>query len=273
MNRLLGRAVAVVVLFALGCALFPTGPPLPDGAVVMAALPQYAPWWRLAERCSGLSGDPAAVSWYSVPGADILRGTEYQGVYYPASRRIVLAGRHLSDGPIVRHEILHALLAVGGHPATYFQQRCNGMVSCGAQCLAEGGPLPVVDSSGPAVRVSDIYVTARADSTAPSVSRDSGWVALTVEVRNPYSYAVRLRLAPVPWDDGLAITYGHQDRICDRDGIDSHAYDWITGTTIVLGPGKVQRRVFDIHSWSDCTMMQPFFNGDTLPDIRIQREP
>ena len=273
MNRLLGRAVAVVVLFALGCALFPTEPPLPDGAVAMAALPQYALWWRLTERCSGLSGDLASVRWYDVPDAASLFGRDWGGLYYGASNRIVVAGLFVRTAALIRHEMLHALLAAPGHPAEYFRTRCTGVVDCGDACMQDGGALPQVDSSGLVVRPEDIELSARVDSTRPSISRDSGWVALTVEVRNPYSYAVRLRLAPVPWDDGLAITYGHQDRICDRDGVDSYAYDWITGTTIVLGPGEVQRQVFDFQVLSDCLIVHPFFNRDTLPDIRIQREP
>jgi hypothetical protein len=239
----------------------------------MSPLPQYALWWRLTERCSQHSGDLEALNWYVVPGATSFGSEELQGEYSSHSHRIVLAGRSTRDGQLVRHEMLHALIGKPGHPAEYYQRRCGGIVACEGQCLSDGGPRPAVDSSGPVVNAADLSVTARADSTAPSLSRDSGWVALTIEVQNVRSTAVRVHLQPLLPGYFASATYGYRPNLCGRPQFEDANYFYATDSTLVLGPGEVQRGVFDFQVWSVCTLVKPFFNNVTLQYIRIDPVP
>src|SRR5215471_5613151 len=108
-HPLFRRAAALVASVAWGCTNL-VEPPLPSGAVPMAMPPQYALWWRLTERCAAQSSDLDRISWYIVPGAKDLGPSDIQGEYFPLSHRIVVAGRYVADGPLVRHEMLHAIL-------------------------------------------------------------------------------------------------------------------------------------------------------------------
>lgn len=271
-------AILSIAIAGTACELFVTDPPLPRGAVAMAAPPQYGLWWQLTERCSGLSGDLAAISWYTIPRADSFVDPPLrewvQGDWERARNRIVLAGHSRNDGWLVRHEMLHALVRGGNHPAEYFQRRCNGVVACEGQCLRDGGPQPAVDSSGPIVRPDDLVVWARVDPSAPSLARDSDYVALTVSIQNPHPFAVRARMRPVQAGGEFAATFGVVTEYCDtppRAAGDDYYY--MRDTLLVLGPGEFRRWVFDLQTFGSCALYRPFFNDDTLPAIRVEPVP
>lgn len=263
------RFLVLALTLSLGaCQLFDTDLPLPRGAVPMAPLPEYGLWWRLTERCSGLTGDLAAVSWYLVPGTDSMMTVPLRewarGEYVTAQHRIVLTGHVRDNGFVVRHEMLHALLhGRGGHPPEYFQHRCYGVV-------ASDPPPSSRDSSGAIVRPGDVVLAARVDSTAPSLSRDSGWVALTVSIRNPRTATVRVRLAPVQPGYAASATFGFVDTYCAPAGYwNGASYTFVDDSTLVLGPGETRQMIFDERVGRTCTVFRPFFNHDTLPDIRV----
>jgi hypothetical protein len=271
--RLLRHSMVLLAMPAVACSPL-TDPVVQAGAVPMAPMAQYALWWRMTERCSQLSGDLEALSWYVVPGAASFGKDQLQGEYFPVSHRLVLAGRFTRDGQLVRHEMLHALLGnVGGHPAEYYQRRCGGIVACDSVCVSDGGPRPPVDSSGPLVNAADLGVTARVDSTAPSLARDSGFVALTIEVRNPRSTAVRVHLTPLLPGYFASATYGYTAAYCAFPEFGGANYAYATDSTMILGPGEAQRAVFDFRVWDVCRLVKPFFNNDTLQVIRIDPVP
>jgi hypothetical protein len=240
----------------------------------MAMQPQYALWWRLTERCASQSSDLGQISWYTVPGAGDLGSADHRsGEYYLRSHRIVIAGRFVGDGPLVRHEMLHAILGLPGHPAEDFQRRCGGVVACDGTCLSDGGVSPPADTTGPIVRPVDLEVSARVDSTRPSLARDSGWVAVTIAIHNPRPTPVRVHLTPlVPgyWASG---TYGYGEGYCNSPGFNSPSYSFVEDSTLVLGAGETQRKMFDLQVWNVCIVVKPFFNDDTLPTIRIDPQP
>jgi hypothetical protein len=239
----------------------------------MVAPPQYALWWRLTERCAARVVDPGQIRWYVVPGAEDLGQADIQGEYFPVSRRIVVAGRYVQNALLVRHEMLHAITGTSGHPAEDFQRRCGGVVACDATCLSEGGVLPLPDTTGPIVRPVDLDVTAQVDSTRPSMSRDSGWVALTIAVRNPRATAVRLRLTPLQPGYFASATYGYYTEYCESPFFGNPSYSFVEDSTIVLGAGETRREVYDFQVWDVCTVVKPFFNSDTLQNIRIEPQP
>jgi hypothetical protein len=106
----------------------------------------YAQWWAETQACALRTGDVASIRWYVVPGVAHFRTVRGDGVasYHAATRRIVVAEEALLSGPVVRHEMLHALLGdVAGHPGDAFLGDCAGVVSCRAECRREAGrPVP-----------------------------------------------------------------------------------------------------------------------------------
>jgi hypothetical protein len=105
---------------------------VPNGAVPFAPdRQQFIAWWREVEVCSGLRGDFDSVSFYLMPGAQSFTwgGDIVTGLWLEAGNRIVLAEAHANRAGNVRHEMLHALLKVPGHPREYFFQGvCDALV-------------------------------------------------------------------------------------------------------------------------------------------------
>ena len=138
----------VAALGALGACKSLTDPALPGNAAVFDAPAIYTQWWSAVEQCSGLTGSLSAVTFYVVPGNSVNDGRDgdVSGYWSKASNRIVLAGAYTNNGPLVRHEMLHALIQGVGHPALYFQQKCAGVVVCVKTCLTAASQI-VADAS------------------------------------------------------------------------------------------------------------------------------
>lgn len=199
-RRTRAAAALLVNLMAAACRdVSVTDPLLPTAAVRIEAPAVYARWWAQTQACSGLTGDLAAVQWYVVPGADTvpLPGQrDVAGYWSPPSNRIVLAGHVARDGRAVRHEMLHALLRVGGHPPAYFQGRCDGWVTCTAVGCADEGTLPPAASpDAPVLPSSALPITVDVlPAVVHRVPGDSG-VTIVVRVTNPLPRAVWVELA------------------------------------------------------------------------------
>jgi len=115
------RYLSLLVLLA---ACTDQGPFVPAGAI---------PWnppsalvdslWAATETCSGLEGDSRPIQWYIVPVArfDTPLG-EAMGMW-DGDRSIYLAEpnypTHQPWPFVVQHEMLHALLHSGAHPAVF----------------------------------------------------------------------------------------------------------------------------------------------------------
>ncbi|HXI19732.1 MAG TPA: hypothetical protein VNH46_01525 [Gemmatimonadales bacterium] len=111
------------------CEILGPSAALPANAQLMAAPPAYLDWWTKTETCSGLAGHFDRIEWYVVPGAQSFEtdlGLKV-GLWIHSSDgvRIVIAGDYVGSELVVRHEMLHALLDREGHPAEYFQDRCQ----------------------------------------------------------------------------------------------------------------------------------------------------
>lgn len=130
MRRHLPSAVLVIACLAAPACAPPTAP-LPAGAVRYAPNPeQVAIWWREVEDCSGLKGDLSRINFYLVPDAATFEwdGREVIGLWMERDNRIVLAGDFAFRDRNVRHEMLHALTRIPGHPVEYFVHRCGTLV-------------------------------------------------------------------------------------------------------------------------------------------------
>jgi hypothetical protein len=122
--------VAALIGSVLTSCEVPTAP-LPEGAVPYAPYPpQMSFWWQQVEECSGLRGDLSQVRFYIVPNASTFQwqGQEVIGLWIQRGNRIVLASEYAFRANNVRHEMLHALTRIAGHPTEYFVDRCGGLV-------------------------------------------------------------------------------------------------------------------------------------------------
>ena len=110
------------------CATLEPGP-LPEGAIPMTAPPVYAEWFARTEACADLSGRFESIEWYVVPDVATFE-TEMGnkvGLWEQTGgvTRITIAGAYTEHEMVVRHEMLHELLAREGHPQEYFVTRCQ----------------------------------------------------------------------------------------------------------------------------------------------------
>lgn len=118
-------------LLAMLAACEMLSPPaaLPPNAQLMTPPAEYVAWWSSTEACSGRSGNLATIEWYYVPDVQAFE-TETGpkvGLWTRSSAgiRIIIAGAYAHHELVVRHEMLHALLDREGHPAEYFQTKCQ----------------------------------------------------------------------------------------------------------------------------------------------------
>jgi len=122
-------AVGILGLLA-GCELPTEESFLPTAAIEITPPQDYLSWWNQTRQCSGLDGTFSQLHWYVVPGVSTIANDhdEVAGFWLAGRRAIVLAGWYQLSPLVVRHEMLHALLRVPGHPAEYFRVRCAGVV-------------------------------------------------------------------------------------------------------------------------------------------------
>jgi hypothetical protein len=150
----------------------------------------------MTKSCSGLTGSLSDVTWYQVPGVSVVQKPNVSSYWSGGSNRIVLAGNIILNGSIVRHEMLHALLAAAGHPRAYFLEKCGGFVTCNAGCVSDAGPQPLVDASTIRVPASDLAVTATLIPARPLSSVEEGVFGLQISVTNTKPYPVVIGVNP-----------------------------------------------------------------------------
>lgn len=144
----------------------------------------YGMWWDLVQSCSQRSKAIADVTWRTTLAAagddqgDLVR-------WVPATTRIDVPSTLVSNGALVRHAMLHAVLSLppSVHPRDAFIRRCGGVVQCGDECATQGRPPS--DSGAIDVPLSSIDVGVRIVPEAPSRDTLEGFAAVLVEARNP----------------------------------------------------------------------------------------
>lgn len=125
---------AALLALVTGCDLVnPQTYNAPPNTTRFLPPPVYATWWSQIEACSGRSRAMSDVLFYVVPNAATF---DYRGMTsllgaYNAPQAILLADLSTDLAPIVRHEMLHALLPDAGpaHPPEYFVTRCGALVA------------------------------------------------------------------------------------------------------------------------------------------------
>lgn len=238
-----------------GCDLL-TGPRLPAGAQRFTPPPVYARWWELTEECSGRTGRMSDVTWYVVPDANEIESSSgpADGIWYSHVNDIVFARDANMQGDIVRHEMLHALLGVRGHPRDAFLGRCRGVVDCAGSCITDGGPAPASDPNALRVAPDSLDITVEVTPTlGDSAIMDSAFMMI-VFARNRLNVPVSVHLPP-SGDAGPPVTFGYHL----RSGITSA---WGTAVSVwfnvradveedtLFAAGETKRMVFDFRKRS-----------------------
>lgn len=229
---------------AVGACTLPTDVPFPSDAVQIEAPPAYALWWKVTESCSGLGGDFSAVRWYVVPNTSVIHTGNDQaiGYWFADGNRIVLAGNYEMNAPVVRHEMLHALVGPaqeGGHPHEYFVHRCGGIVHCEGSCINDGGPSPTPVMDAPVIPATQLQTGVDVMPSHVSQSVYGGWFAITVSVTNPRTTPVWVdvpRVGPGR-TDGPTFAWALQGEIA--------AYDYTYADRVYFEPGETKRYAFD----------------------------
>ncbi len=158
------RSVVLLALLALVACSDLLAPFLPDGRVALDPLPpEYEAWWAMVETCSEHRADLGDVRWWTLPDQDSLPNGS-GGTYYLVGNEIGLAGNAVREGYLVRHEMLHAVLARNGwttsHAKEFFERHCGGVVSCGGDCGREIGGVPAEARFAPSIKPTDVDVEA-----------------------------------------------------------------------------------------------------------------
>jgi len=239
--------------------------PIPVGAIAWNPPARFALWWQMTESCSGRQGDLRAIRWYVVPNAAYIDVDGQQVHGETVGNRIVLADSHALDGPLVRHEMLHALLGVGGHPRDAFLVACNDIVACEGACEAEAGGRPTPLETAPELAPSDVVTRVEVVPRAPATSQDSGAVAVIVSITNPRATPAWVRLVPPNSPEGIGNTFGlaidHDDMgfafIADQKKI--------IGQRFPLGANETRRFVWDGGLPEGAYGVRGWFNSDTVP--------
>lgn len=256
--------VSVAIASAIACTDLMA--PLPSGAVEWNPPARFALWWRMTESCSGRLGDFRAIRWYIMPNTSSfdLDGTQVSGAAI-GKKRIVLADAHRLDGSVVRHEMLHTLLDESGHPRGAFMVACDGVVSCGSICEAEGGGRAAPPSDAPVLEPRDVAPRVEIVPRLPAASQDGGAVAVTVSITNPLGTAVWVRLAPQAPGDPLSHTFGVILDYGDPDRFGIQDYTYVEGTRFPLAAHETRRFVWDGVLAAGDYGLRGWFNSDTLP--------
>lgn len=251
----LSLGTAVALCGALTTCRFPTAPPLPPGAEVITPPAVYARWWAMTESCSGVRGPFQDVTFFEIPGVSDFEsvGRRVVGYWTSAGDQIVLAGNAVLDGGSVRHEMLHALIRIGGHPRDQYLEKCAGVVDCGAACIADAGSAPPADPTALTILPSSLEVTTEISPAAPTSDRDGGFFVVRVAVRNTLQRPVIAKLSPTTTARALSFQYDVRGLTGGTVGAEVA----LDPSVVTFAPGEVKRRYFD------------FAIGNDLPGRRL----
>jgi hypothetical protein len=262
-----------VLLLALAACTTPTEPRFPNDAIPIDGQPQFALWWRMTQACSGLRGDLGAVHWFVQPGVETLQipgdhDGQYGGYWWSIGNRILLTEKAVTDGWLVRHEMLHALIGRAGHPRGEFVDQCGGIVTCTGACRREAGPDPQPAVDAAEIDATELDVTV---SVVPSPTfglyENGGRFAYVVTATNPRPEAVWVRVRRPQPDARGAATFGF------IEGPTVWSYAYTTEQRIAFGPRQTKRYTYDRTAIAGSGSayragaheVRGFFNSDTTP--------
>jgi hypothetical protein len=202
----------------------------------------------MTESCSGVRGPFGDVAFFQVPGvADFESdGRRVVGYWTSGGNQIVLAGDAVLDGGSVRHEMLHALIPIGGHPRDQYLEKCAGVVDCGAKCIDDAGAPPPADPAALSVSPAALQVTTEVTPAAPTSATDGGFFVVSVAVRNTLAQPVVARLGAT---NARALSFQYDVR--GPTGATVGAQVALDASAVTFAPGEVKRQLFDFSIGND----------------------
>jgi hypothetical protein len=241
---LIAPIVATVLGFAACGGDGIVEPPLPSDAQQFSPPAVYPTWWNMTQACSGLTGSLTAVTWYKTDAVvhDVNTGDLVLGYWSSAGNRIVLTTASVLDGGTVRHEMLHALLRVRGHPRDQFLGKCEGTVPCQEPCISDAGAYPAPPEVPIHVTGDMIDLTVDVEPRNPTKAQDGGFFSITVMARNRSTHWATVTPSLVQDDSASTFSF-------DVRGTTSAGF---TGGDVALdpserifAPGETKKQVFD----------------------------
>jgi hypothetical protein len=241
---LLIAPIVAAVLGLVACGDGIVDPPLPSDAQLFSPPGVYSTWWNMTQACSGLTGSLAAVTWYKTDEVvhDVNTGDVVLGYWSAAGNQIVLTTSSVLDGGTVRHEMLHALLRVKGHPRNQFLGKCAGTVPCQGPCISDAGPYPTPPEVPIHVTGASIDLTVDLEPRNPTPGQDGGFFTITVLAHNSSTHWATV--TPSLAQDDTTRTFAFDVRNVTSGGI--------TGSDVALdpserifAPGETKKQVFD----------------------------
>ena len=80
----------------------------------------YHVWWQEVERCAGQQRDMEEVTWFTVAADSFPEGERWLVGYWRQNAIYITESEKWSEWHTVKHEMLHAILQDGNHPAPPF---------------------------------------------------------------------------------------------------------------------------------------------------------
>jgi hypothetical protein len=96
----------------------------PEGDQPLAPPPVYREWWAKTQACSGRTGNFDRLRWSVVEGFSFPCSSGQCAGHWTTNHHIFLASDWVMNEMVVRHEMLHELLARPGHPDPPFGEGC-----------------------------------------------------------------------------------------------------------------------------------------------------
>jgi hypothetical protein len=164
------------------------------------------------------------------------------GYWSSAGNQIVLTTASVTDGATVRHEMLHALLRVGGHPRTQFLGKCAGTVPCQGPCIHDAGPYPTPPEVPIHVTGQSIDLTVDVEPRNPTPAQDGGFFTITVLAHNGSTHWATV--TPSLAQDDTTHTFAFDVRLATSGGITASDVA-LDPSERIFAPGETKRQVFD----------------------------
>lgn len=118
-------ALALILVF--GACSEATGPIIGIEGERPYTNPSLVLTWAILEQCSGIDGDFSKVQFFTA--TSITYGDGYaRGLWEPKGNRIYILATETANVPLVKHEMMHALLQANGHPARFFNGVCGDLI-------------------------------------------------------------------------------------------------------------------------------------------------
>jgi len=252
-GKVLRRSAACTLLIApivaavfglVACGDGIVDPPLPSDAQQFSPPGVYSTWWNMTQACSGLTGSLAAVTWYKTDEVihEPNSGDIVLGYWSSAGNQIVLTTASVTDGATVRHEMLHALLRVGGHPRNQFLGKCAGTVPCQGPCIRDAGPYPTPPEVPIHVTGASIDLTVDVEPRNPTPAQDGGFFTITVLAHNSSTHWATV--TPSLAQDDTTHTFAFDVRLATSGGITASDVA-LDPSERIFAPGETKRQVFD----------------------------